>query len=196
MKRLLCILLIIFLLGCYLFSIFKILMYFSVDQSEFLELSKETPTLYGDEMCFSDDEFLYLVNTKKGNIYVFNHDGNYDGEFNYTLRIPTNGGIVWAGMSDVLYVYAVRTNLLISISGEEYNQTDAYYSSRDDFYDSINLPNVIDTYCGEMVLKAKYEVFSLELCMFLMATSFLSALLLISYYRSKYNTNADSVHDS
>lgn len=171
-------------------------MYFSVDKSDYFEPSKETPTLYGDEMCFSDDEFLYLVNTRKGNIYVFNHDGNYDGVFNYTLRIPTNGGTVWAGMSDVLYVYAVRTHLLISISGEEYNQADAYYSSPNSFYDSINLPKVIDTYCGDIVLEAKYDVFSLELCIFLIASSFFSALLLIRHYRSKYSTNADSAKDS
>jgi len=127
-------------LCCALLCLYKIFDYSDKGNIKAITTFDKPELLYGNEYCFVSDEYIYTVNTHLGIIHIFDKAG----EFKKGLQIPTSSGAVWCGNKDnFLYIYSVRNNILIQLDGINHSdETNIYYSSPYDFYNSLNLTNL------------------------------------------------------
>ena len=136
------ILAIVFICG-FIFSIIQLTKQFNFSYTSTPELFVE-PKSFSDVQCYyKDDKYIYLVGTKDGVVQIFSYQGDFIKGFN----IPSNGGIVWAGSNKLLYIYCVRSNILIKIDGEELEfKENVFYRNPNDFYESNTITN--ETLCN------------------------------------------------
>ncbi len=130
-----------------IFRIFIILVLFSSffcfvkftgdDEIKMLHEFRTSKSITGNEWCYKDENYVYLVDCYSAVIQIFNKDGT----FRIGYQIPRNGGISWVGVNDKLYVYCVRTDAIFMTDGESYcYEEGVLYNSKNEFY-SENMLN-------------------------------------------------------
>jgi len=172
----------IILFLCMIFFSFKLFSFYKINKVDSVERFSESSVVYGNEICYVNGEYIYLVNTTNGTLHIFRKNGDFECGF----LIPTNGGDVWVGVSDKLYVYSVRKELLIEISPKNnVSVSEIFYNNQESFYNDLNLDNknaipikknIVTLYEDNKEAKIKLDVksslLSFDICMLLFVTCF------------------------
>ena len=171
------------LLFLILFSVFNVCDYILISKSEMVENISKPMKLYGVEKCFYDDKFIYVTDSNRGMVQIFEPSG----AFKNCVSLPTHGGVVWVGMNNnALYCYCVRLQtLFVFRDGEILNQSKNHYINSNDFYASNNLitdnslvlkKNIVKIGDKNVLLETSSSCFSIVVYSVLFFTSFASFL--------------------
>lgn len=166
------------------------------------------PKAFSDVQCYyKDDEYIYLVGTKDGIVQIFSYQGNFIKGY----KIPSNGGIVWAGSNELLHIYCVRSNILIKIDGEELEFIEnVFYGNPNDFYESNFITN--KTLCsirGNVItinndvrhtiqLSINRNVFSIDVCIVILIICIIGFLItsgLLKLILGKLSKQAEAINN-
>lgn len=164
----------------------KFLCFFNINEIQTIEPYSNVKPVDGTEKCCFIENEWYVINKTRGIIQVFDNDGSFIKGF----QLPTNGGDVWAGTNEDLYVYCVRTDLLYSINSSGYTQEKIEYANSDEFYKSfdskkfVNLSTkrIIDNETQEIQLKAPFD-FSLKICLLISAICLMFFFLITGLWK-------------
>ena len=166
---------IIFIIGI-VFSLFRIVQQISSQynnkQSEFYQ----SKPVYNAICYFYENEYFQVIDSQNAHLQIF----DTKGDFVKGLSLPSNGGMIWTGsdLENKLYIYCVRSDCQIIISGDAYYvKEDISYTSDKEFIDinhienknlcamNGNLVTIEDNYADKTIkLDVLIDIFSIDMC--------------------------------
>ncbi len=94
----------------------------------------DEPRTVGGNMCYCMDGLIYVCDPDANNVQIF----SADGEFIEGYELPAKGGAVWSGANDTaVYVYAVRSDTLVTFTDGEYIAENTQFTNPDDFSETL-----------------------------------------------------------
>lgn len=172
----------VLLLLCISFLSFKWLSFFSVGNTDVAEVFEDKQKIYGNEKCYCNDKYLYVVNEKYGIVHIFLKNGDFISR----IQVPTGGGVVYSGINDSLYIYSIRESKVTEITNNQVvAEYDNSFNDIDDFFESYNIGgtifieltgNIVTIYEKDQTTKIKLDIdvehFNMEMCFVLLVTCF------------------------
>lgn len=145
---------------------------YAVETTEFYEARP----LYHAVCFYANDGYIYTVSMQDAWVQIFGPNG----DFIKGISVPAGGGALWTGSdsSENLYIYCIRTDVQVMISGEAYvvHENISYYSENG-FFDELHITNAnicerhgnsvtLNDHEGTKTveLSAPKDIFSVELC--------------------------------